>query len=101
MITSIDKARGEGNCVGATRGGKEACGCSIGVASGSIHATIARLRTETFYKAGGVDSASDSDVLLETLAARPHPDSGTHCARRAAPPNDPSWQESQRILADG
>ena len=40
MKTPIGKARGEGNCVGATRGGKEA------------GAKSARLRTETSYQAG-------------------------------------------------
>lgn len=67
MITSIDKAQGEGNCVGATRGGKEACGCSIGVATGSIHATTARLRTETFYKAGGVGRVSQTSQSRSQL----------------------------------
>lgn len=40
MIAPIDKALGEGNCVGATQGGKEA------------GTKTARLRTETSYKAG-------------------------------------------------
>lgn len=42
MTTPIGKVLGEGNCVGATRGGKEA------------GAKAARLRTETSYKAGSV-----------------------------------------------
>ena len=42
MIAPIDKARGEGNCVEATRRGKEA------------RASAARLRTETSSKAGVV-----------------------------------------------
>jgi hypothetical protein len=42
MTTPIGKALGEGNCAGATQGGKEA------------GAKSARLRTETPYKAGSV-----------------------------------------------
>ena len=40
MVTPIGKARGKGNCAGATLCGKEA------------GASVARLPTETFYKAG-------------------------------------------------
>jgi hypothetical protein len=46
MKTPIDKARGEGNCVGAIQGGEEA------------GAKSARLRTETSYKAGSVRRVS-------------------------------------------
>ena len=46
MIAPIDKVRGEGNCARATVGGKEA------------GARAARLRTETFYKAGSVRRVS-------------------------------------------
>jgi hypothetical protein len=60
MTTSIDKARGEGNCAGATRCGEEACECSIGVAAGSVLASAARLRTETFYQAGQVGRVSQT-----------------------------------------
>jgi hypothetical protein len=42
IIAPIDKAQGKGNCGGATRRGKEA------------RASVARLRTETCYKAGEV-----------------------------------------------
>ncbi len=48
MKAPIDKAQGEGNCVGATRGGKEA------------GAEAARLRTETSYKAGSVRRVSQT-----------------------------------------
>lgn len=48
MRTPIGKARGEGNCARATVGGKEA------------GASAARLRTETFYKAGRVGRVSHS-----------------------------------------
>jgi hypothetical protein len=58
MIAPIDKARGEGNCARVTVGGEEACECSIAVASGSILAIAARLRTETSYKAGSVRRVS-------------------------------------------
>ncbi len=46
MIAPIDKVRGEGNCARATVGGKEA------------GTRAARLRTETFYKAGSVRRVS-------------------------------------------
>jgi len=46
MIAPIDKARGEGNCVRATGGGKEA------------GTSAARLRTETSYQAGSVRRVS-------------------------------------------
>ena len=48
MTPPIDKALGEGNCVRATVGGKEAL------------AKPARLRTETSYKAGPVGRVSQS-----------------------------------------
>jgi hypothetical protein len=56
VTTPIGKARGEGNCSGATQGGKEACGC-VGKLTGffvvsRIFTSVARLRTETCYKAG-------------------------------------------------
>jgi hypothetical protein len=56
VIAPIGKARGEGNCSGATQGGKEAYGC-VGKLTGfcvvgRIHASVARLRTETCSKAG-------------------------------------------------
>lgn len=46
MIAPIDKALGEGNCVQATEGGKEA------------GAKAARLRTETSYEAGSTRRVS-------------------------------------------
>ena len=46
-VTPIDKVLGEGNCGEATNRGKEACEPSTGVATGSVHAKAARLRTET------------------------------------------------------
>ena len=46
MIAPIDKARGEGNCARVTGGGKEA------------GAKTARLRVETWYKAGEVRRVS-------------------------------------------
>ena len=56
MTTPIGKARGEGNCSGATQGGKEACGCVVKLIStfvvSRIPTSVARLRTETCYKAG-------------------------------------------------
>lgn len=56
MIPPIGKARGEGNCSGATRGGKEACGCVVKLTRTfvvkRVHTSVARLRTETCYKAG-------------------------------------------------
>jgi len=66
MTTPIEKARDEGNCAGAIRGGEEACEevrkrrvcCCLLVSSGSLsppgplHVKSARLRTETSYKAG-------------------------------------------------
>jgi hypothetical protein len=56
VIPPIGKARGEGNCSGATQGGKEACGC-VGKLTGfcvvsRIFTSVARLRTETCYTAG-------------------------------------------------
>ncbi len=48
MTAPIDKARGEGNCVEATRRGEEA------------GASAARLRTETFYKAGRIRRVSQA-----------------------------------------
>lgn len=69
MTTPIGKARDEGNCVGAIRGGEEACedvrkhrvcrgrfGCSS--PPGLLHVQSARLRTETSYKAGRVGRVS-------------------------------------------
>lgn len=65
MIAPIDKARGEGNCDEATRRGKEA------------GAGVARLRTETCYKAGVVRrvgttprSRSRSTALVKHELAR-------------------------------
>ena len=52
MITLIGKVLEEGNCRRVTDCGKEACECSIGVATGSILFKAARLRTETSSKAG-------------------------------------------------
>ena len=56
MTTPIGKARGEGNRSGATRGGEEACGCVVKLTRAfvvsRIHTSVARLRTETCYKAG-------------------------------------------------
>ena len=48
MTAPIGKAQGEGNCVEATRRGEEA------------GASAARLRTETFYKAGWVRRVSQT-----------------------------------------
>ena len=58
MIAPIDKVRGEGNCGRVTDRGEEACEPSIGVATGSVHAKAARLRTETSYKAGSTRRVS-------------------------------------------
>ncbi len=55
MTTPIDKALGEGNCVRATVGGKEAL------------AKPARLRTETSYKAGPVGRVSQSSQSRSQL----------------------------------
>ena len=55
MTTPIDKALGEGNCVRATVGGKEAV------------AKPARLRTETSYKAGPVGRVSQSSQRRSRL----------------------------------
>ena len=56
MIAPIDQVRGEGNCSGATQGGKEACECvrkcRPEIAVGRILTSAARLRTETSSKAG-------------------------------------------------
>ena len=56
VTTPIGKARGEGNCSGATRGGKEACGCVVKLTRTSVVSriltSVARLRTEACYKAG-------------------------------------------------
>jgi hypothetical protein len=68
MTTSIGKALGEGNCVRATVGGKEAV------------AKPARLQTETSYKAGPVGRVSQSsqsrsqltDQVNDELAQRKH-----------------------------
>jgi hypothetical protein len=48
MTAPIDKAQGEGNCARVTVGGEEA------------GASAARLRTETFYKAGRIRRVSQS-----------------------------------------
>ena len=48
MTPPIGKAQGEGNCARATQGGEEA------------GASAARLRTETFYKAGRVGRVSQT-----------------------------------------
>jgi hypothetical protein len=52
----IGKARGEGNCSGATLGGKEACGCVVKLTRTFVvsrtHTSVAMLRTETCSKAG-------------------------------------------------
>ena len=74
MTTPIGKARDEGNCVGAIRGGEEACedvrkrrvcGCPLTIVQrasfsppGHLHVESARLRTETSYKAGWVGRVS-------------------------------------------
>ena len=58
MTTPIGKARGEGNCVEATRRGEEACECVVKLAgtivASRILTSVARLRTETGYQAGVV-----------------------------------------------
>jgi hypothetical protein len=55
MTTPIGKARGDGNCSGVTQGGKEACGCAVKLTPmfvvSRIFTSVARLRTETSYKA--------------------------------------------------
>ena len=74
MTTPIGKARDEGNCVGAIRGGEEAredvrkrrvYRCPLTMAQGTstslpghLHVQSARLRTETSYKAGWVGRVS-------------------------------------------
>ena len=55
MTTPIGKALGEGNCVRATVGGKEAI------------AKTARLRTETSYKAGSVGRVSPTSQSRSQL----------------------------------
>ena len=55
MTTPIDKAQGDGNCVGATQGGEEA------------GAKAARLRTETFYKAGGAGEWANHHEAVPSL----------------------------------
>jgi len=61
MNTPIGKARGEGNCVEATRRGEEACECVVKltgtVVVSRILTSVARLRTETPYQAGAVRRA--------------------------------------------
>jgi len=56
VTTPIGKAQGEGNCSGVTLGGKEACGCIVKLTRtcvvSRISTSVARLRTETGYKAG-------------------------------------------------
>ena len=58
MSAPIDKARGDGNCVRVTGGGKEA------------GAKAARLRTETRYKAGGVRRVSPSSQRRSQTTAQ-------------------------------
>jgi len=58
MTTPIDKALGEGNCVRATVGGKEA------------GAKPARLRTETSYKAGSVGRVSQTSRSRSRLTVQ-------------------------------
>ena len=81
MIAPIDKVRGEGNCSGATQGRKEACECVRKYrpvfAVGRILTSVARLRTETCYKAGAVRrvgttlrSRSRSTALVKHELAR-------------------------------
>jgi hypothetical protein len=69
-VTSLGvKVRNEGNCGWVTNGGEEACGCmgkrwvcrlplERHSPPGYIHVKAARLRTETWYKAGPVRRAS-------------------------------------------
>ncbi|MCP4785484.1 MAG: hypothetical protein GY903_26300 [Fuerstiella sp.] len=40
-----------------------------------------------------------ADGLLETLALPAHAQPGTHAIRRSPSSGDPSWEESQRLLA--
>jgi hypothetical protein len=58
MHAPIGKARGEGNCAGATRRGKEAREGAVKltktVVVSRLFTSVARLRTETGYKAGAV-----------------------------------------------
>ncbi len=81
MIAPIDKVRGEGNCSGVTQGRKEACECvrkyRPDFAAGRILTSVARLRTETCYKAGAVRrvgttprSRSRSTALVKHELAR-------------------------------
>jgi hypothetical protein len=58
MNAPIGKARGEGNCVRATGGGKEA------------GASAARLRTETSYEAGSVRRVSQSSRSRSQLTGQ-------------------------------
>ena len=58
MIAPIGKARGEGNCVRVTGGGKEA------------GTSAARLRTETSYKAGSVRRVSTTSRSRSQLTAQ-------------------------------
>jgi hypothetical protein len=58
MTTPIGKALGEGNCVRATVGGKEA------------GAKPARLRTETSYKAGSVGRVSQTSRSRSRLTVQ-------------------------------
>jgi hypothetical protein len=71
MKTSREQARGEGNCAGATQGGKEACECMgkrrvcrlPSVRHSLLECILtesARLRTETSYKAGSVRRVSQT-----------------------------------------
>ena len=58
MNSPIGKARGEGNCVRATGGGKEA------------GTSAARLRTETSYKAGSVRRVSPTSRSRSQLTGQ-------------------------------
>ena len=82
MIAPIDKARGEGNCGRATCRGEEACECVRKCrpvfAAGRILVKVARLRTETSYKAGSTRRVSTTsrsrsqttDLVNDELAQR-------------------------------
>ena len=79
MIAPIGKARGEGNRLGATPGGKEARECDVKLAvrvvASRIHTSVARLRTETGSKADAVRRVGTTPRSRSqtTAAVKPEP----------------------------
>lgn len=76
MNAPIGKARGEGNCAGATQGRKEACEevrkrrVCTNSPPGPLLTSAARLRTETSYEAGSVRRVSPTSRSRSQLTGQ-------------------------------